>query len=40
LSARRFSLEPTVRVAVHEKPRLAMNPERIHFFDVSSDPAI
>ena len=34
------SVEPTVRVAVREKLRLAMNPERIHFFDVSSDRAI
>jgi multiple sugar transport system ATP-binding protein len=34
------SVEPTVRVAIGEKLRLAMNPERIHFFDVSSDRAI
>jgi hypothetical protein len=29
-----------VRFAVHEELRPAMNPERIHFFDVSSDRAI
>ena len=34
------SVEPTARVAIHEKLRLAMNPERIHFFDVGSDRAI
>jgi multiple sugar transport system ATP-binding protein len=34
------SVEPTLRVAIGEKLRLAMNPERIHFFDVASDRAI
>jgi multiple sugar transport system ATP-binding protein len=34
------AVEPTVRVAVRDKLRLAMNSERIHFFDVSSDRAI
>jgi multiple sugar transport system ATP-binding protein len=34
------SVEPSVRVAIGEKLRLAMNPDRIHFFDVSSDRAI
>jgi multiple sugar transport system ATP-binding protein len=34
------SVEPTVRVAIRETLRLAMNPERIHFFDVASDRAI
>jgi multiple sugar transport system ATP-binding protein len=34
------SVEPTVRVAIHEKLRLAMNPERMHFFDMASERAI
>ena len=34
------SVEPTVRVGVHEKLRLAMNPERMHFFDMSSEMAL
>jgi multiple sugar transport system ATP-binding protein len=34
------SVEPSVRVAVHEKLRLAMNPARIHFFDNATEMAI
>jgi multiple sugar transport system ATP-binding protein len=34
------SVEPTIRVAIHENLRLAMNPERVHFFDLSTDRAI
>ena len=34
------SVEPTVRVGMHEKLRLALNPERLHFFDMSSETAI
>jgi multiple sugar transport system ATP-binding protein len=34
------SVEPTVRVAIHEKLRLAVNPDRMHFFDMSSERAI
>jgi len=34
------SVEPGVRVAVHEKLRLALNPERLHFFDAESEAVI
>jgi multiple sugar transport system ATP-binding protein len=34
------AVEPTVRVAIREKLRLAMNPHRLHFFDMSSERAI
>jgi multiple sugar transport system ATP-binding protein len=34
------AVEPTVRVAIREKLRLAMNPHRLHFFDTSSEGAI
>jgi hypothetical protein len=29
-----------VRVAVHEKLRLALNPERLHFFDAETEAVI
>jgi multiple sugar transport system ATP-binding protein len=34
------SVEPTVTAKVHEKLRLAVNPERMHFFDNETDAAI
>jgi multiple sugar transport system ATP-binding protein len=34
------SVEPSVRVGIHEKLQLAMNPARIHFFDMASEMAI
>jgi multiple sugar transport system ATP-binding protein len=34
------SVEPNVRVGVHEKLRLAMNPERMHFFDAATEAVI
>jgi multiple sugar transport system ATP-binding protein len=34
------SVEPGVRVVIGEKLRLAMNPERVHFFDLETDQAI
>ncbi|MBV8735773.1 MAG: sn-glycerol-3-phosphate ABC transporter ATP-binding protein UgpC [Alphaproteobacteria bacterium] len=34
------SVEPHVRVGVHEKLRLAINPERLHFFDTTSEVVI
>jgi multiple sugar transport system ATP-binding protein len=34
------SVEPGVRVGIHEKLRLAMNPARIHFFDNTTEMAI
>jgi multiple sugar transport system ATP-binding protein len=33
-------VEPTVRAKVHEHVRLAMNPERLHFFDTKTEQAI
>ena len=33
-------VEPTVRVKVHEKIRLAVNAERLHFFDAKTEQAI
>jgi multiple sugar transport system ATP-binding protein len=33
-------VEPTVRVKVHEPIRLALEPERLHFFDASTETAI
>jgi len=33
-------VEPTVRVKVHEGVRLALNPDRLHFFDMTSEKAI
>ena len=34
------SVEPTVTAKVHEKLRLAVNPNRVHFFDLTSENAI
>jgi multiple sugar transport system ATP-binding protein len=34
------SVEPSVRVGIHEKLRLTMNPARIHFFDMTTEMAI
>ena len=34
------SVEPTTRVKVQETMRLAINPERLHFFDASTEAAI
>jgi multiple sugar transport system ATP-binding protein len=33
-------VEPTVRLKVHDGVRLAVNPERLHFFDSTSEKAI
>src|SRR5262245_40609628 len=33
-------VDPTVRVKVHEPIRLALDPERLHFFDVKTEQAI
>jgi multiple sugar transport system ATP-binding protein len=33
-------VEPTVRAKVHEHVKLAMNPERLHFFDAKTEQAI
>jgi multiple sugar transport system ATP-binding protein len=33
-------VEPTVRAKVHEQVRLAMNPDRLHFFDSKTEQAI
>ena len=34
------SVEPNVRVNVHQKLRLALNPERLHFFDAENENVI
>src|SRR5271163_4570904 len=34
------SVEPTVTAKVHETLRLAINPERVHFFDITTEAAI
>jgi multiple sugar transport system ATP-binding protein len=34
------SVDPSVRVNVHERLRLALNPERLHFFDTRSEAVI
>jgi multiple sugar transport system ATP-binding protein len=34
------SVEPNVRVGIHQKLRLAINPERLHFFDIASEAVI
>jgi multiple sugar transport system ATP-binding protein len=34
------SVEPTVTAKVHEKLRLAINPDRMHFFDNRTEAAI
>ena len=33
-------VEPTVRVKEHERLRLALQPERLHFFDLKTELAI
>ena len=33
-------VEPTVRVKVHEPLRLALDPERLHFFDAKTEAAL
>jgi len=33
-------VEPTVRLKVHDGVRLAVNPDRLHFFDTTSEKAI
>jgi len=34
------AVEPTVTAKVHEKLRLAVNPNRLHFFDAETEAAI
>ena len=34
------SVEPTVTAKVHERLRLAINPDRVHFFDNQTEAAI
>jgi multiple sugar transport system ATP-binding protein len=34
------AVEPTLRVKVHETLRLAMNPDRLHFFDAETEAAL
>ena len=34
------SVEPTLRVKVHDKLRLAMRPSRLHVFDAETEAAI
>jgi multiple sugar transport system ATP-binding protein len=34
------SVEPNVRAKIHDRLRLALNPERLHFFDMHSEAAI
>jgi multiple sugar transport system ATP-binding protein len=34
------AVEPSVRAAIHDRMRLALNPERLHFFDMQSEAAI
>ena len=34
------SVEPSVRAKVQDQMRLALNPDRLHFFDMSSETAI
>jgi multiple sugar transport system ATP-binding protein len=33
-------VDPTVRVKVHEAMRLAVEPDRMHFFDSQSEAAV
>jgi multiple sugar transport system ATP-binding protein len=33
-------VEPHVRATIHDRMRLALNPERLHFFDMQSEAAI
>jgi len=34
------SVEPNIRASIHDRMRLALNPERLHFFDMQSEAAI
>ena len=34
------SVDPSIRVNVHDRLRLALNPERLHFFDTRSEAVI
>jgi multiple sugar transport system ATP-binding protein len=34
------SVEPNVRATIHDRMRLALNPDRLHFFDTQSEAAI
>jgi multiple sugar transport system ATP-binding protein len=34
------SVEPTLRVRAHDKLKLALNPERLHLFDLQTETAI
>ena len=34
------SVEPSVRANIHDRLRLALNPERLHFFDTRTEAAI
>jgi multiple sugar transport system ATP-binding protein len=34
------SVEPNVRANIHDRMRLTLNPDRLHFFDMSSEIAI
>jgi multiple sugar transport system ATP-binding protein len=34
------SVDPDIRVSVHDRVRLALNPERLHFFDARSEAVI
>jgi multiple sugar transport system ATP-binding protein len=34
------SVEPSILANIHDRMRLALNPERLHFFDMSSEMAI
>jgi multiple sugar transport system ATP-binding protein len=34
------AVDPTVTAKVHERVRLAVNPHRLHFFDLGSEAAI
>jgi len=34
------SVEPNIRANIHDRMRLAMNSERLHFFDMQSEAAI
>ena len=34
------SVEPNVRASVHDRLRLAVNPDRLHFFDAQTEAAI
>jgi multiple sugar transport system ATP-binding protein len=34
------AVEPTVRAKIRDRVRLAMNPDRLHFFDARTEAAI